>query len=537
MVYLKFGLHYTLSMSDSLNKFQQNRFISALFRPFSAGAASILLVLASLLSYVGGLFRDILLGNYFGASGLTDMYNSAFLVPDLIYTLTTAGALSGIFLPVFRSRQLKDAKEGAELAGSFLILSQLFVLVMSVLAFIFMPQILHLMLNTASSAEIAQITGMSRIMLLSPIIFTISNTFGSILITFKHYLAYAFSAAFYNIGILIGLVLFHDSMGIMSGVVGVGIGLALHLGLRLIDYAKLDFGVSFKFWSPGIKDIVKLAVPKTVSLLTWQSSLWFYNIVGYTLVAGSISAFYYARNIQSFAVSIFGIAIATSVFPFLVDMKEEGKMDELVSKMHSSILQILVFTLPAAVGLAILDRQVVDVLLGRGAFDEADIIMTAGVLFFFAFSIPFESLMHLLSRVYYAFHNTIIPVLINVLFLVINVGGTYLFASKYGVNSFSIFFTVASVVQIGLLGAFIGRFVKLNWGFLLVRFVKIVVATALMGLVVFLVSSLIEQTELDLIVSILVGVMVYFAALKPMDMIRYTGMNRFMLSLKRVFKR
>jgi putative peptidoglycan lipid II flippase len=524
-------------MSDSLNKFQQNRFVSALFRPFSAGAASILLVLASLLSYVGGLFRDILLGNYFGASGLTDMYNSAFLVPDLIYTLTTAGALSGIFLPVFRNRQLKNDKEGGELAGSFLILSQLLVLGMSVLAFIFMPMLLNLMLNTATANEIAQITQMSRIMLLSPIIFTISNTFGSILITFKHYLAYAFSAAFYNIGILIGLIFFHESLGIMSGVLGVVIGLALHLGFRLIDYAKLDFGVKFKFWSPGIKEVVKLAAPKTISLLTWQSSLWFYNIVGYTLMAGSISAFYYARNIQSFAVSIFGIAIATSVFPFLVDMKEEGKIDDLVSKMQSSILQILVFTVPAAVGLALLDTEVVEVLLGRGAFDETDIILTAGVLFFFAFSIPFESLMHLFSRVYYAFHNTVIPVLINILFLVINVGGTYLFAQEYGVNAFSIFFTVASVVQISLLCMFIGRFVRLKWGFLLVRFLKILLASGVMGVAVYYVNGLINQSELNLVVTILVGVVVYFVVLKPMDMIRYTGMNRFMISLKRVFKR
>jgi len=527
-------------MSDRINKFQQNRFLSVIFRPFSSGAASILLVLASLVSYVAGLGRDILISNYFGASNLTDMYNSSFLVPDMIYTLTTAGALSGILLPVFRNIHLKDNKEASELAGSFLVLSQLLVLVVSLIALVFMPQILGLVLQEATIEEVTTITKMSRWMLLSPIIFSLSNTFGSILITFKHYLAYAFSAAFYNVGILIGLIFFHESLGIMSGVVGVGIGLCLHLGLRLIDYGRLDFGVKLAWWSPGIKKIFKLAVPKTIGLLVWQSSLWFYNALGYALMAGSISAFYYARNIQSFAVSIFGIAIATSVFPFLVDLKEEGKTKELVSKLESSILQILAFTIPSAVGLSLLSREVVEVLLARGQFDEKSVVLTAGVLFFFAFSIPFESLMHLLSRTYYAFHNTIIPVLINIVFLAVNVGGSYILVKQYGygVQVFSIFFTLASALQILLLSFFLKRFIQLRWGFVFNRILKIVFGAAIMGIVVWLLrENLGLGLYFNLLLSIGIGALMYFVVLYYLDMVRYTGLNRFVLSAKSLLGR
>jgi len=521
-------------MTDLLSKFRGSSFLSLVFRPFSSGGASVLLVLATLISYVAGLLRDILLSNYFGATGLTDAYNTSFWIPDMIYTLTTAGALSGIFLPIFRSIELKDKEEGARLAGSFLVLSQVLVLTVSVLAFIFMPWLIETFFQQADPLQVKDIVNMSRILLLSPIIFTISNTFGSILITFKHYLAYAFSAAFYNVGIIAGILLLHERFGIYSAVIGVVVGLSFHFGLRLIDFSKLDFKFNFVWWNPGIRKIIKLAVPKTFGLLVWQLSLWAYNAIGYGLVAGSISAFYYARNIQSFAVSLFGIALATSVFPFIVDLKEEGKTTELISKIESAFLQILVFTVPSAVGLALLDEEVVTVLLGRGAFDEVAIMMTAGVLFFFTFSIPFESLMHLLSRIYYAFHNTVIPVLINVLFLGINLGGSFYFSKIYGVKTFSVFFSVASFIQVTLLLLFLRRFVSLRLKFMFVRVLKILAASLVMGVVVYFLRDFVKANVwIRFVVSVLGGVVVYFALLANLDMIRYTGLKRFISILKK----
>ncbi len=503
----------------------------AFFRPISSGSASVLLAAASLISYVAGLLRDVLMSNYFGATVITDAYNTAFLIPDLIYTLTTAGALSGIFLPIFRSVNLKDQEESSKLAGSFLVLGQVMVLVLSVIAFLIMPWLVETFFARAPEPQL--IINMSRILLVSPIVFSLSNTFGSILMTFKHYLAYAFSAAFYNVGIIAGLVIFEGELGIYSVVVGVLIGLALHLGLRLIDFSFLDFKVKFSWYRPGIKKIASLAAPKTVGLLVWQLSLWAYNIIGTgMLAAGSIAAFYYARNIQSFAVSLFGIAVATAVFPFIVDFKERNQTKELVQKIESTLLQILVFTVPAAVGLALLDTEVVTALLGRGEFDEKAIVLTSAILFFFAFSIPFESMTHLFARIFYAFHNTLIPVGVNLLFLAINLGGSFYFAVEYGAKAFSIFFAIASAIQVSLLILFVRRFVKLHFGFLIIRVVKILGASGVMGLLVYLARENLDfGLWIDLGLSVLVGVASYFFLLYIMDMLRYTGLRRIKLSM------
>ncbi len=517
----------------------KKRIFSKLFRPISSGTASVIIAFATVLSYTAGLLRDILMSNYFGASQLTDAYNAAFLVPDMVYTLTTAGALSGIFLPVFRNREKKNKDDAAELAGSFFILGQLLVLVVAVVAFIAMPWIVEGFIAKASNDQTQLIINMSRILLVSPIVMSISNTLGTVLITFKHYLAYALSAAFYNVGIIAGIYFFNGEFGIYSAVIGVLIGLGFHLVIRVFDFAFLDFSFKFRFWNPGIKKVASLAMPKTLGLLVWQVSLWAYNNIGLTVLsAGSISAFYYARNIQSFAVSLFGISVATAVFPFIVDFKEDGKIPELIQKIESTLLQIFFFAVPAAVGMGLLSNEIITVLLKRGEFDERDVVLTAGVLFFFAFSIPFESAMHLLSRVYYAFHNTIIPVSINMVFLFINLTMSFTLAVKYGVNIFAISFVTASLVQVFLLFAFIGNFVDLHFRFLINRTLRIVFGSAVMGTVVYLIRDFSGfGVWFTTGLSVMVGVIVYFIVMHFLDMLRYAGLKRIGISFKSLFRK
>ena len=75
--------------------------LNKIFRSQKSGQAAFLLMLASLLSYAAGLFRDRVLSHTFGATRLTDAYNASFLIPDFLFNLFIAGALSVAFIPIF----------------------------------------------------------------------------------------------------------------------------------------------------------------------------------------------------------------------------------------------------------------------------------------------------------------------------------------------------------------------------------------------------------------------------------------------------
>lgn len=525
------------------------RITQKLFQKSNSGVAALILALASLVSYICGLLRDVLISNYFGASLITDAYNTAFLIPDFIYTITVAGALSGIILPVFKKAHSKDPKDGWELAGAFLTFSQLLVIGLSVVAFIFMPHIIDFAFGSQianqsglTALEISHqkytITMLSRILLLSPVLFTISNGLGTILISFKHYVAYALSASFYNAGIIAGIYLLHESFGIYSAAIGVGFGLVLHLFIRIIDGWHLDHNLKLRLWHPQLPYVFKLALPKTIGLLAWQFCLWAYNIIGYGLAEGSIAAFGYARNIQSFAVSLFGISIATAIFPFLVDYLNDGKTEEYRKKLQNSLIQIALYTIPAATGLALLSTETVTVLLGRGAFTQDAIILTSSVLFFFAFSIVFESLTHVFARAYYSFHNVIIPVTASLVFMSINLIGSFLMAPKWGASAFSIFFVIATAIQIIILvGIFHHKFLKLQLVYLAQKLGLVIIGSGLMGGSVYITTHYLNIGILaKFTISIIVGCVVYGIWIIPTGLINYTGLKTSFNRIRKIVK-
>ncbi|MBU2524445.1 murein biosynthesis integral membrane protein MurJ [Patescibacteria group bacterium] len=492
--------------------------LKKIFRPQTTGLAALILTIASLLSYAMGMVRDIVMAGYYGAQMSTDAYNSAFLVPDGIFNLFVAGALTAAFIPVFSGYLTKKQKdEASSLASTFLASASLVVVVVGAIAYIFMPDIIGWYFNEASADKIELIIKMSRILLLSPLLFAISNTLGNILISHKQFVSYAIAPLFYNVGIIGGIVFFSESMGIYAAAWGAVFGIGLHLLTRLVEILTLDFKFTWNinFWHPGIKKIVALMIPKTVGLMSWQFALWKINQIGNSkeMVDGSVAAFYYARNLQSFPVSIFGIALATAVFPYLADHAAAGRGEVFAHQYQKSLRQILFFTLPAAAGIFLLSKPIVKLIYMRGAFDENDLIMTSGILAFFAISIPFEGAVHLTARAFYAHKNTIIPVFGAVILMLSTVLGAQFYAAEIGPKAFSLFFTIGSVLQIGFLVLLLRKKLSsFNLGDFMLNLFKMILAVTLMGASIYGLSFVDLPIRLLVIIQISIGAVVYFAA-------------------------
>jgi peptidoglycan biosynthesis protein MviN/MurJ (putative lipid II flippase) len=141
-------------------------------------------------------------------------------------------------------------------------------------------------------------------------------------------------------------------------------------------------------------------------------------------------------------------------------------------------------------------------------------------MFFFAFSIPFEGLFHLLSRIYYAFKNTWIPVLINVLFLGVNILVAFKFADVFGANVFAISFSLGSIMQVFFLTFFLKKYVKLPVWSLFKSVSLILVASGLMGGLVWWLNG-----KIHLLVTILVAIVFYFIFARSLGILHYAGIG------------
>jgi len=487
--------------------------LSKIFRSQKINNAAILLMLASGLSYAAGLARDRVLSTTFGATKYTDAYNASFLIPDLLFNLFIAGALSVAFVPVFTSYFKQNKEQAAKVANTIITFGTLLLGVVGIILFFLTPYIIPAFLSHVDPVDHGMIIQMTRIMLLSPILFAISNALGSILITQKHFIAYALSGFLYNLGIILGIIYLNEQFGIYAAAIGAVIGAFFHMFIRLLNIfsVKYKYKPTLALRHKGVIKIFKLMIPKTVSLVAWQLMLWTYTFVAYGLGEGSVAAFNYARNLQSFPVSLFGIAFATAVFPFLTDHAHQKDSGKFSSDFQKSLEKILFFAIPATVGMLVMSTEIIEVILKGGAFDDKAVSLTSLVLFFFALSIPIESVVHLFARGYYAFKNTVTPMIFALAGYGVNIGFS-IFAAKYiGVSAIPIAFLIGTTLQLTLLiGFFSKKLTKFDFKKFLIKMLKIGLATAIMALaVIFIPSILSTQFFLMQIFRIAVGGLLY----------------------------
>lgn len=366
------------------------------------------------------------------------------------------------FLPVFSDYLSKNKEEAMKLANTMMTGAVMMVTFLCVIAFIFMPQIVPFIFQEIDQSMKTDIINMTRIMLGSAILFAISNTLGNILMSYKHFMAYALSPILYNLGIILGVIFLQEKMGIYSAATGVIIGAGLHCIVRVIDTMGTEyrFKTSFAFLHPGFKKIIKLMIPKSMSLVAWQINLYIFALVGISIQTGALAAFTFARNIQSFPVSLFGIAFATAVFPYLANAVSDKNQGAYTSHVQKTVQRILFFSIPAAAGMMIMAKPLVELILSGGVFQEESIMLTSVILFFFALSIPFESVSHILARAFYALQNTITPTIINICGMIIIACVTYFIAPIYGVHWFSIGFTLGFVFYMSVMIVFLRKHLK-----------------------------------------------------------------------------
>lgn len=417
----------------------------------SITAAAALVASFSVVSRFLGVIRDHILAGSFGADLSMDMYYAAFRVPDFIYNLVVLGALSAGFIPIF-SEMIKKAEVHLEtkeklikLASNIFNALLLMVIFLSILGILFADTLTAWVAPGFSLEAKMQTAALTRIMFLSPIFLGMSGILGGILQSYKRFFVYSLSPIFYNLGIIFGALVLVRYYGLPGLAWGVVIGAFLHFAVQLPTVWKLGFRYRFYLdWKDkGLRQIARMMGPRTLSLAVSQINLVAMTAFASTLDSGSLSIFNWANNLQSFPLGVFGISFAVAAFPFLSE--NAYNMEELKSRFSSTIRQILFFIIPASVLIITLRAQIIRVILGSGAFNWTDTVLTMDTLGFFALSLFAQATIPLLVRMFYARRDSWTPFYLGLVSVVVNIGFAYYLRQYFGVAGLALAFSIASI--------------------------------------------------------------------------------------------
>ncbi len=435
---------------------------SFIHRENSVLFASGILILSTTLSNVLGLFRDHFLARNVSTYDL-DIYYAAFRIPDLIFNILIFGAISAAFIPVFTSHvSNNEEKDAWHLTNSLISISVVVLVFLAVIGYIFMPLISPLIVPKFSAERLSLTIKLTRILMLTPIFFSVSYFLGGVLNSYKRFVAYSFAPLVYNLSIIFGAIFLAPKFGISGVVYSVVFGSFLHMLVQFPTAINLGFTpkVIFDLKMPSVLKVLKLMIPRAIGMGASNIMLVIYTAISSALAVGSIAVFNLANNIQTMPTVVFATSFSTAIFPTLAHKFSTGDHETFSSYISRSARVIFYLLAPSTVIFILLRAQIIRLILGSGKFGWQDTKMAALTLGWFSVSLIAQGLIPLFSKAFYAKHDTKTPTILSVISITVGVIVAYPLSKKMGVAGLAAAFSLGSYINLLLLFAFLNRSTK-----------------------------------------------------------------------------
>ncbi len=409
--------------------------------------ASLTVMLAFVLSNLVGLVRQVLVSRVFGTSAAMDAFNTAVIIPDVLFNLMAGGALASAFLPTFTNFIAKNEKSDAwKLASSVLTISISALGLASALSALFAPVLVRRILfalNPGLDPAIQTLTAdLLRIVLIAPAIFGASGLLMSILNTHQKFWLPALAPVFNWLGWIFGLVFFVPSMGITGLAWGYVLGACLHLAVQLPGLWQLlstdrsspvfhspSFLPDLK--NPAVREVFTLMAPRLLGVAAVQINFVINAMLAAGQTEGSLTAINVARMVMTMPLFVIAQAIATAALPTFSAQVARNELTEMRSALAATLRGVILLSLPATVGLIILREPVTAMLFQRGNFTALSTEMVSWALLWYTAGLVGHSIVEILSRAFYALHDTKTPVGVGVVAMGLNAIFSFGFAALF----------------------------------------------------------------------------------------------------------
>ena len=365
------------------------------------------------LSRVLGLVREVVARYYFGTVGAINAFEVAFLIPNTLRALVADAALSSAFVPVF-----SDLLEKGERKRAWRVASSLFWLVLLGLGGLtaFFMLISPWIMSAFGYGSLA--VDLSRILFPIVVLLGLSGIVVGILNSYDHFSVPALTPVFWNIAIIVGLVIGvpradtrTDELYVYAFSILVATIIQFLLPLPWLRGRDGHLQVVIDWRDPAVRRTLVLMVPITIGL-----GLINFNAVVDTFFAARLidkfhapSAINAAFRLYMLPQGMFSVAVATVLFPSLARLASRADMDGFRRTVSSGIRQIAFMLVPASVLCAVLAEPIVRVVYQRGDFTAAQTPSTAAALAAFSLGLAFNGFMLMLNRAFFSLQSPWIP--------------------------------------------------------------------------------------------------------------------------------
>lgn len=468
------------------------------------------------ISGIFGFLRYRILAGYFTKEEL-DIFFAAFRLPDLIFEILITGALTSSFIPVFIKYQKNKAELEQHISSIFNIL--LIILVVIVLVLYFSMDLLVPFITPGFKGEkLQQVIIFSKILLITQLPFLVAGNFlTGIAQAHKTFLVTSLAPILYNLSVILGTLFFATQFHLLAPILGVSIGAVLFflIQIPIIITFEIKYRLIIKI-TDGVKEFFKMIGPRILTVIMTQIDATIDLSLTSLLGSGSYTIFYFAQHLQLLPVSVIGVAFGQASLPYLSEMVEQGKRDELKKIIIESLLNLFFFTVPIMVFFVFARTPLIRVFFGGEKFDWEATVQTAYTLSYFALSLPFHAVYYFLTRCFYALFDSKTPFFISLFTIALNtlLSLYFILVAKLPIWSLAISFSVSVIANSTILFIILAaRLKNMDISLFIKEIIKMTLASCLASLPAYYLIKLMDNLLLDTTRTINVFVLLASSAL------------------------
>ncbi|MBA2637645.1 MAG: murein biosynthesis integral membrane protein MurJ, partial [Solirubrobacterales bacterium] len=416
---------------------------------------TVIFSVATGLSRVAGLGREIVASSFFGTSGAFSAFTIAFQIPNLVRNLFADSALSAAFVPVFSELlEHRHRREAFALATTCAALIVAVLGLVTIASIALAPAVVPLFTGGEFSGELdALAVGLTQVLFPIVLLLGLNGLVVGILNAYDHFSVPALAPLVWNVvivAVLVGLrPVFEGPDQLYAYAIGIVAGTAVQLVMVLPVLRRLDFAFAprIDLRDPRVGKVLVLMLPVTIGLGLINFNLFINSVLATEVSREAPRAIEAAFRIYMLPQGIFSVAVATVLFPALSRLAARRDLDGLRHLSASGVRAIFLLLVPCAAITLVLAEPITRLVYERGAFDAASTDAAAEALFWFSFSLPFAGANLLLTRTFFSLRRPWIPTAMAGVTLVVNLVVALALAGPFGIAGIVVATAAASAAM------------------------------------------------------------------------------------------
>lgn len=479
---------------------------------------AILITIITLGSKLLGFGREILLAYFFGTSYLVDSYLMATAIPTIYFGWINSVGVS--YTPIYSNIRANSGLESSKHFTNNLVSIVLVASLIFATGGLFLSkQLVGLSAPGFGAEAFTQTLRFLKVSIWTIVFTSVAQIFTAYLNCNNRFI----QSNITNLVISSTQILVIFFCGIFGDnilIYGVFISHLLHMLLLFVFSEKNELEYKFEIKvSSEIKDAFIIAVPIFVSSMIMQINTFVDKMFASQLNEGSIAALNYSAIIKQFIFYIFSIAITTMIYPMLSKYIAENNFSKAKEILSKGLNIIIILFVPITIGAIILAEPAITFVYERGQFGHDSTLMTSSAFIMYTIGLLPLAIREVITKVFYSMQDTKSTLYIGIIAVVSNVILNTILIKPMGHSGLALATSLSSIITLPLFFIILRKKIgKLGMKYSMLLFVKSCIASAVMGLIVYYsylrIGSVLPAGNLFIILKIALasalGGLVYF---------------------------